>query len=418
MTLTSSPDEPLAVRTVARSIGEWIGRLGQVWVEGEVAQISRRPGANFVFLTLRDTQAPMSISITCGAGVLDAVVPPLTDGARVVMFGKPSFYTGRGTLSLAVSQIRPVGLGELLARIEVLRSMLAAEGLFAAERKKRLPFLPRSIGLITGRGGAAEKDVLENAKARWPGVHFTVRNTAVQGASAVPEIVAALTELQQVPDVDVIVIARGGGSVEDLLPFSDETLLRAVSACPTPIVSAIGHEQDSPLLDLVADARASTPTDAARLIVPDIAYEVQAVQRARATARMAIERRLERELYGLLALRSRPVMSSPGGFLAARRDDLADRRRRMRACVRAGLATAGLELNHARATVRLLSPASTLERGYAIVQGAGIGVVRSADELTAGDSVDVRLASGTFTATVTATTPASNVHDSPTGAST
>jgi len=400
MALTSSPEEPLAVRTVARSIGDWIGRLGQVWVEGEVAQISRRPGANFVFLTLRDTQAPISLSLTCGAGVLDAVIPPLTDGARVVVLGKPSFYTGRGTLSLAVSQIRPVGLGELLARIEQLKQMLAAEGLFDLSRKQPLPFLPRTIGLITGRGGAAERDVLENARVRWPGARFEVRNTAVQGASAVPEIVAALTALQTHPAVDVIVIARGGGSVEDLLPFSDETLLRAVSQCPLPVVSAIGHEQDSPLLDLIADVRASTPTDAARRIVPDIAHEEQGLDRARHGARLAIERRLDRERASLGALLARPVMASPSGFLQARRDNLTQDRRRMRSMLATSIAHARLDLDHTRAKVRLLSPASTLERGYAIVARSGGGLVRSSDQIAAGDHVEVRLAAGSFVATV------------------
>ena len=403
MALTSSPEEPLAVRTVARSIGDWIGRLGQVWVEGEVAQISRRPGANFVFLTLRDTQAPMSLSLTCGAGVLDAVIPPLTDGARVVVLGKPSFYSGRGTLSLAVSQIRPVGLGELLARIEQLKQMLAAEGLFDLSRKQPLPFLPRTIGLITGRGGAAERDVLENARVRWPGARFEVRNTAVQGASAVPEIVAALTALQTHPAVDVIVIARGGGSVEDLLPFSDETLLRAVSQCPLPVVSAIGHEQDSPLLDLVADVRASTPTDAARRIVPDIAHEEQGLDRARRGARLAIERRLDRERASLGALLARPVMASPSGFLQARRDNLAQDRRRMRSMLATSIAHARLDLGHTRAKVRLLSPASTLERGYAIVARSGGGLVRSSDQIATGDHVEVRLAAGSFVATVDTT---------------
>jgi len=403
MALTSSPEEPLAVRTVARSIGDWIGRLGQVWVEGEVAQISRRPGANFVFLTLRDTQAPMSLSLTCGAGVLDAVIPPLTDGARVVVLGKPSFYTGRGTLSLAVSQIRPVGLGELLARIEQLKQMLAAEGLFDLSRKQPLPFLPRTIGLITGRGGAAERDVLENARVRWPGARFEVRNTAVQGASAVPEIVAALTALQTHPAVDVIVIARGGGSVEDLLPFSDETLLRAVSQCPLPVVSAIGHEQDSPLLDLIADVRASTPTDAARRIVPDIAHEEQGLDRARHGARLAIERRLDRERASLGALLARPVMASPSGFLQARRDNLTQDRRRMRSMLATSIAHARLDLDHTRAKVRLLSPASTLERGYAIVARSGGGLVRSSDQISAGDHVEVRLAAGSFVATVDTT---------------
>jgi exodeoxyribonuclease VII large subunit len=411
MTSPATLEEPWPVRRLARELGAWIDRLGQVWVEGEVAQISRRPGARFVFLTLRDTQAPMSVSITCGTAVLDAVSPPLVDGSRVVVLGKPSFYTGRGTLSLAVSQIRPLGLGELLARIEAVRVMLGAEGLFDADRKKDLPFLPQRIGLITGRGGAAEHDVLNNTHQRWPAADFVVRNTAVQGAAAVPEIVRALNELQSEPGVDVIVIARGGGSVEDLLPFSDETLLRAVSDCTIPVVSAIGHEQDAPLLDLVADVRASTPTDAARRIVPDFAQEVAGLTRARTSARSALERRLLRERQALAAVRARPVMASPDGFLAARRTAIGETTRRMRERLLSRLTHAQLDLEHTRGKVRLLSPASTLDRGYAIVRAADIGIVRSIDQLHPEAVVDVRLAVGSFAALVTstATTPTDDV---------
>jgi exodeoxyribonuclease VII large subunit len=242
-----------------------------VWVDGQLTQITRRPGTNTVFFVLRDPAADISLNVTAARQLIDGMADQLTEGSRVVVWAKPEFYLARGALQLHALEIRPVGVGELLARIERLKRLLASEGLFDTDRKRRLPFLPGTVGLVCGRGSAAERDVLENAKRRWPAVQFRVEAVAVQGPYAVAEIVNAVHILDADPQVDVIVIARGGGSVEDLLPFSDEALLRAASACRTPIVSAIGHEPDSPLLDLVADVRASTPTDAGKLIVPDLA---------------------------------------------------------------------------------------------------------------------------------------------------
>ncbi|MGZ6826484.1 MAG: exodeoxyribonuclease VII large subunit, partial [Mycobacteriales bacterium] len=265
----SSAEHPLPVRTVARLIGEWVNRLGRVWVEGQITQIGRSPGT--VFLTLRDPVADVSLSVTCPRALAESLT--LTEGSRVVVDAKPGFYLSRGTLSLVAHDIRPVGVGELLARIERLKALLAQEGLFAAERKRPLPFLPDVVGLVTGRASAAERDVLENARRRWPAVRFEIRNVAVQGHLAVEQCIGAVRDLDG--KVGVIVIARGGGSVEDLLPFSDEALLRAVAQCRTPVVSAIGHEPDTPLLDLVADVRCSTPTDAGKRVVPDVREELQ-----------------------------------------------------------------------------------------------------------------------------------------------
>src|SRR6478672_7109809 len=222
MGLANSAEAPLPVRTVARSIAEWVARLGRVWVEGQVTQLNARPGT--VFLTLRDPVADVSLTVTCSRQVYDAVVPRLSEGDRVVVLGQPSVHLLRGSLQLQALEIRPVGVGELLARIERLKGVLRAEGLFDAERKKPLPFLPRTVGLVTGRASAAEKDVVENARRRWPTVHFTIREVAVQGPTAAAEVTAALQELDADPGVDVIVISRGGGSVEDLLPFSNESL--------------------------------------------------------------------------------------------------------------------------------------------------------------------------------------------------
>ena len=273
----------LSGRTIPRLVGEWVSRLGRVWVEGQIAELTRRGGT--VFLTLRDPVAAVSVRVICPRAVLEASDPAPAEGARVVIWVKPDFSINRGAFALTALELRAVGLGELLARLERLRRELAAEGLFAAARKRPLPFLPGVVGLVCGRGSAAERDVLENAARRWPAVRFRVENASVQGGFAVAEVTDALQRLDADPAVEVIIIARGGGSVEDLLPFSDESLIRAVAASRTPVVSAIGHEQDAPLLDLVADVRASTPTDAARRVVPDVSEQLELIAGLRARAR-------------------------------------------------------------------------------------------------------------------------------------
>jgi len=397
MALANSAEQPLPVRTVARSISEWIARLGRVWVEGQVTQLSRRPGT--VFLTLRDPVADMSLSITCPRQVVESVVPALAEGDRVVIHAKPEFYAGRGTLSLRAIEIRPVGVGELLARLERLKGVLAAEGLFAADRKRPLPFLPRTVGLITGRAGAAERDVLENARRRWPAVQFEVREVAVQGHLAVEQVIGALRELDRAPHVDVIVVARGGGSVEDLLPFSDEAMCRAVVACLTPVVSAIGHEPDSPLLDLVADVRCSTPTDAGKHVVPDVAEERSRITHLRDRARRVTVGTVERELHRLEALRSRPVLADPATLVDGRRTEVLALRERARRCTSGRLEAAERDLDHVRARVVALSPQATLDRGYAVVQDEDGLVVRDADAVPPGADLQVRLAAGTLLVT-------------------
>src|SRR3954463_8435548 len=291
--MDTSPEQPAPVRQIANAISGWIDRLGAIWVEGQVAQFNRRQGMNTVFLTLRDTVADISIPLTCSRQLFDSLNPPMVEGASVVVHAKPSFYANRGSLSLHAREIRMVGLGELLARSERRRQLLAAEGLFAAERKRRLPFLPDTVGLVTAPNTAAGRDVLENSRRRWPAVRFAVRYAAMQGASSAAEVMAAVGRLDRDPEVDVIVVARGGGWAEDLLPFSDEGLLRAVFAARTPVVSAIGHEPDSPLLDLVADLRASTPTDAAKRVVPDVAEELARVAEMRRRGRQVVTARIE-----------------------------------------------------------------------------------------------------------------------------
>ena len=391
--VSTSAERPMPVRTVARHISEWVNRLGRVWVEGQVTQISRRPGT--VFLTLRDPVADVSLQVTCARAVSDAV--EITEGARIVVHGKPDFYLSRGTLSLQATEIRPVGVGELLARIERLKVLLTQEGLFEAGRKRTLPFLPATVGLITGRASAAEKDVLENARRRWPAVRFDVRNVAVQGHLAVEQCVAALRSLDR--QVDVIIVARGGGSVEDLLPFSDEALLRAVSACRTPVVSAIGHEPDSPLLDLVADVRCSTPTDAGKRVVPDVREEIHRIMTLRDRARRVAVGIVDREQQRLLQACSRPVLADPGRLVDDQRDLVLSWRDRGRRCAAATVEHAEQELHHTTARVRALSPQATLDRGYAVVQLPDGRVVRDESVVAVGAELRVRLSTGELRAT-------------------
>jgi exodeoxyribonuclease VII large subunit len=390
--LETSADKPVPVRVVAQRIGEWIARLGEIWIDGQIAQVTRRPGMATQFLTLRDPDANISLTVTCARGILGDAID---EGSRVVVRARPDFYIERGTLSLRATEIRQVGLGELLARLEALKKLLAAEGLFAADRKRALPFLPRCIGLITGRASAAERDIVENARRRLPDVAFRIESVATQGASAVNEVVEALTRLDADAAVDVIVIARGGGSVEDLLPFSNETLIRAVSAVLTPVVSAIGHETDTPLLDFVADLAVSTPTDAAKRIVPDLAEELRELGALRERARGSVRRRLSREaeLIAGLPERLRTAMQSRIERERVEAGALRDRGRRR---VVGLVESAGTDLGHVRARLRTLSPQSTLDRGYAVVRRPDGTVVRDAAE--ASGELRIRVARGEFDA--------------------
>ncbi|HLU99332.1 MAG TPA: exodeoxyribonuclease VII large subunit [Thermobifida alba] len=390
MGMESSPESPQPVRVVLQAVGGWIGRLGRIWVEGQIAELNRRGG--MAYLTLRDPVANVSARVTCPIRVLRAADPAPEPGARVVVHAKPDFYVPRGTFALQALEIRHVGLGELLARLERLRQTLAAEGLFAESRKRRLPFLPGVVGLICGRDSAAERDVLENARRRWPAVRFEVREVAVQGDRAVGEVLAALEELDARPEVDVIIIARGGGSLEDLLPFSDEALVRAVAATRTPVVSAIGHEQDSPLLDHVADLRASTPTDAAKKVVPDVGEQLQLVHQLRDRARRVLQGGIAREEAWLAGVRSRPVLASPTRELERQIEQVLGLRDRGRRALTASLDRAGDDLAHTRARLHALSPATTLARGYAIVRRADGTVVRSASEVAPGEELRLRFA--------------------------
>jgi exodeoxyribonuclease VII large subunit len=403
MALETSAESPAPVRQIANLVSQYVDRLGAVWVEGQIAQVNRRPGIQTVFMTLRDSVADISIPLTVPRDRVDSLETPLVEGASVVVLAKPSYYANRGSFSLAVREIRMVGLGELLARLERRRQLLAAEGLFARELKRSLPFLPRRIGLVTSPGSAAERDVLENARRRWPHVAFEVAYATMQGQRAAAEVMEALGRLERHPDVDVIVVARGGGSVEDLLPFSDEALVRAVHQLRTPVISAIGHEQDQPLLDLVADVRASTPTDAAKLVVPDVAEELRLVDTARARLHRTVSGWLAREQAGLDALRSRPVLGDPRGLLDERAAEVGDLLDRARRTVRHRLDRAQDDVAHHRARARALSPLATLERGYAVLQDADGHVVTSVSGVAPESSISVRVADGRVHATTNPT---------------
>jgi exodeoxyribonuclease VII large subunit len=393
--LDTSAESPVPVRTVLQLVGGWIGKLGRVWVEGQIAELAVR--GSTVFLTLRDPVAAVSARVICSRQVFDAAQPPPADGARVVIFARPDFNANRGSFALTALEIRAVGVGELLARLERLRRELTSEGLFSAERKRPIPFLPGVIGLICGRDSAAQRDVQQNAGRRWPAVRFRVEQVAVQGSYAAGEVIDALHRLDADPEVDVIVIARGGGSLEDLLPFSDESLVRAVAACRTPVVSAIGHEQDTPLLDYVADVRASTPTDAAKRVVPDVAEQVALITQLRGRARRSMTGWLDRETAWLAGMKSRPALADPVREIERQAERVDALLQRSRMSLTASLARASDDVTHTRARLLALSPASTLRRGYAIVQHQEDGVVRGAAEVKPGELLTIRFAEDQLT---------------------
>ena len=397
--LETSSESPAPVRAVTEAIKEYLDRLGPIWIEGEIAELNERSGG-MAFLRLRDSSVDMSLSVMCHKSVL-ASVAPLPANARVVLYAKGSWYTKNGSYTLSAREIRQVGVGELLARLEALKTMLAAEGLFASENKVALPLLPRKIGLICGRNTDAERDVVENAKRRWPAVQFEIREVTVQGAAAVSEVSAALAELESLADVDVIIITRGGGSFEDLLPFSDEGLVRLAAKCSTPIVSAIGHEKDSPLLDLVADFRASTPTDAAKRVVPDINEEIDLIEKLRDRASRFMRNMIELENSKIANLAARPVLRDPTVMITSRLEIITNLRDRSIRSFQGRLAIAQEELQQVTARVRALSPQATLDRGYAVVQLADGSIARDSEALKDGEKLRIRLAKGETSATVT-----------------
>lgn len=394
----TSSEKPAPVRVVTEAIKEYLDRLGPIWIEGEISELNERSGG-MAFIRLRDTSADMSLSVMCYKTVL-ASVQPLPANARVVIHAKASWYTKSGTLTMSAKEIRQVGVGELLARLEELKSALAKDGLFDADRKVALPRLPKKVGLICGRNTDAMKDVVENARRRWPAVEFEIREVAVQGSAAVVEVSQVLAELEAMADVDVIIITRGGGSFEDLLPFSDESLVRLAGSCLTPIVSAIGHEKDSPLLDLVADYRASTPTDAAKRVVPDIAQEIAEIELIRQRLLRKVTHLLDFEISTISHLTARPVMKDPMVIVSSRVDQISTARDRAARTMTALIDSEKRELKQVRAHLRSLSPQSTLDRGYSVATLEDGAIARDAAKIPAGAHLRIRLAKGSLEATV------------------
>ncbi|WP_114559128.1 exodeoxyribonuclease VII large subunit [Desertihabitans aurantiacus] len=413
MGLESSPEQPQPLRVVTQQVKQWIERLGWVWVEGQLIEINRRARSATVFLTLRDKLAEVSVSVTTGPQVLDAA-GPLTEGATVVAHLRPSYYNPAGRLSYHCDDIRPVGEGRLLAQLEQRKRMLQAEGLFDPRRKKPLPFLPRVVGLVTAAQSAAERDVVENARRRWPAVVFRTCHAQVQGVNAAAQVMDAVSTLDRDEEVDVIVVARGGGSIEDLLPFSDEGVLRTVAACRTPVVSAIGHESDSPILDLVADHRASTPTDAARAVVPDVAAETELVALARSRLDRALLHRLDAEQHRLAELRGRRVLTDPLAAFTVHSEQLDGWRHRLGRAVEQHLRHEATIVQHLVARARSLSPVATLERGYTVLADDDGHTVSTTSRLSAQQPVTAWLRDGTAELVVRSVHPAAGEPATPT----
>ncbi|TDU27868.1 exodeoxyribonuclease VII large subunit [Arthrobacter sp. JUb115] len=400
----TTADNPWPLRLLSEKLKIHIENSPVVWVEGQLLEANVRNG--HAYLTLRDVDADFSFSVTIWASTMRKLDATPQVGSRVVAQVKPSFYAKTGRLSLNATDLRPVGLGELLVRLERLRQALGAEGLFSPEHKRPLPVLPHRIGLITGRDSDAEKDVLRNASLRWPSVQFKVINTAVQGMDAANQVIAALQQLDVDPDIDVIVIARGGGALEDLLPFSNEDLVRAVFAAQTPVVSAIGHEADRPILDDVADLRASTPTDAAKRIVPDLQEEFAGLEIARNRLDRSINNLLQREAQLLASVRERPVLANPQVMVTSRAEDLERWKQRSTDLLRHRVMRANDEINHLKNQMRALSPQQTLDRGYSVTQLEDGSIVREAAQAPADSKVLIRVASGQLVARTLESLPA------------
>lgn len=394
----SSPETPWTLERLSESLAVYIERLGTVWVEAEITQWGVSGG--HVYGRMKDLEAEVTVDITVWRSVRDKLPEGVGQGDRVIAKVKPNWYVRGGRLSMNVLDMRLAGIGELLAKIEALRQKLQAEGLFAIERKKPLPFLPRLIGLVTARDSDAEKDVVRNAELRWPDVQFQREYASVQGEKAVPEVIAALDRLEQNPDVDVIIIARGGGDFQHLLPFSDEQLVRRVANCMVPVVSAIGHEADRPLLDDVSDLRASTPTDAAKRVVPDVAEERARVRDARQRIWSRLDSLLRSEADKLRLFRERPVLAKPLTVVDSHAEDILRLVQRGVDITDRMLERAQDDLVKWKASMRALSPQATLDRGYAIVQASDGSVVSSAEQVHPGDRLRIRVRRGEIPATV------------------
>jgi exodeoxyribonuclease VII large subunit len=393
------PDNPVPVSELSQMMGDYIARLGPVWVEGQVAEINMRGGLSFV--SLRDIASDATLKLFTWERSTLEVTPAIEQGSRVIAQVKADWWKNKGTLQFKVMQIRMVGLGELMARLEALRDTLAAEGLFAPERKKPIPFLPRRIGLVCGKNSDAKHDVIENARRRWPEANFEIREVKVQGVTAVREVSDAITELDAIEDIDVIVVARGGGSFEDLLPFSDESLVRTISKAQTPIVVAIGHEEDRPLVDYVADYRASTPTDAASKIVPDVLEELAYINALRNQGFALLTTTIARHGQELATLRAKPALANPSVLIDQRLSANKSLREQLHSRVSTRIQLGAAEIRGIQGTLRALSPQGTLDRGYAIVRDVNQNVIKAVGQVKPGEVLTIRISDGEFTVRIT-----------------
>ena len=393
----SDPAVALSVQKVSAMVGNYIDRLGEIWVEGQLTQVS--PSRGLTFLTLQDMESEVIVKLHSAPGILDSVVPKIEQGSRVIAQVKADWWPRKGTMQFKVRQIRAVGVGELMARLDALRTQLSAEGLFDQARKKPLPFLPRRVGLVVGKNSDAMHDVMKNAKRRWPDVIFEVREVAVQGVNAVRQVSEAIRELDAIEDIDVIVVSRGGGSFEDLLAFSDESLIRVVASAQTPIVSAIGHEEDKPIIDYVADYRASTPTDAARKIVPDVLQEISEIRNSRVRINQILNQVLTQKEQQLQILRNKPALANPTQLIDQRIADNNGRRNIILEIIRNKMALESAQLKGLNATLQALSPLGTLERGFSIVRDAQGNIIKSVKSVVAGQKLTIRVADGEISVT-------------------
>ncbi len=391
-----SADSAFKVHQVSKVVGDYISRLNKVWVEGQVIKCQTYGATSYI--AFRDPDLDISVQVVAATSILTGLQPPLEDGSRVVIQASFEWWAKKGTLNLRAHAIQNVGVGDLLVRIQMLRTALEAEGLFKPERKKKLPFLPRKVGLITGRDTDALKDVVVNARRRWPATAFEIREIALQQQGTPLAAIKAMQELEAIEEVDVIVIARGGGSFEDLLPWSDEGLVRAVANCSKPVVSAIGHEADHPILDDVADVRASTPTDAARKIVPDIEEETAQVSRNSSRLKDLKNRWFEEQNRHLAFAKQTLAAKSPKALIEIKQGEIKLVQQQLRTTAQNHLKSLKADFQANKARLNALSPFNVLARGYAVATDKTGNVIRDGKTLSTGDLFNIRVEAGTFSA--------------------
>jgi exodeoxyribonuclease VII large subunit len=398
LAIGKDPDHPFTVQQLSERVANAVKGWGNAWVEGEIIKFQAKAGGH-AYPQLRDLATGSTISLVIFNGVLVSAGEEFKDGDRVLVSGNMDYYVARGTLSLKVSSIKKVGLGVLMAEIEARRAKIYAEGLADPSKKKKLPFLPGVIGLITAENSDAEKDVRQNVLLRWPEAVIKMANVSVQGAECAPSVIAALKKMDADPEVEVIIIARGGGGFLDLVGFSDEALVRAVAACETPVISAIGHENDRPIIDDVSDLRASTPTDAAKRVVPDVVEERKRIKDSLERMKSIIGSYLGHQVALIQQIRQHPLLKDPHAYLIQRTDDLARALGELRDDLDYKLDKQSVDLTNKKSLLRSLSPQSTLDRGYAVVRDADGQVITDPKKVKTGTLLKLRVAKGDLDAT-------------------